>query len=86
MAADSQDEYGQTPLSYAASKGHEVVVKLLRQKIRDVSYALQNRIENALSYSNILLNTSVLICLFQDYPSLREHLFFIYHRSCPIIP
>ena len=29
VAADSQDRYGQTPLSWAAIKGHEVIAKLL---------------------------------------------------------
>ena len=29
---DSKDSYGQTPLSWAARKGHKAVVKLLREK------------------------------------------------------
>ena len=30
----SKDEYGQTPLSWAAGKGHEAVVKLLQPSIQ----------------------------------------------------
>ena len=33
---DSKDTYGRTPLSWAAEKGHEAVVKLLLEKAVDV--------------------------------------------------
>jgi ankyrin repeat protein len=33
VEADSKDEYGRTPLSWAAVGGHEAVVKLLRLKL-----------------------------------------------------
>ena len=33
---ESKDQYGQTPLSWAAENGHEAVVKLLLEKGADV--------------------------------------------------
>jgi ankyrin repeat protein len=30
---ETKDNYGQTPLSCAAEKGHEAVVKLLQEKV-----------------------------------------------------
>lgn len=32
VAADPKDEYGQTPLWWAAARGHEAVVKLLLER------------------------------------------------------
>ena len=48
MAADSQDEDGRTPLFWAADRGHEEVVKLLKQKMKDASNIPGSSIANTL--------------------------------------